>query len=133
MSMTEKQAFIELRAKGITYEKIAKKLGKTKQTLINWSKELTEEIANHREIELESLRAQYLATKEARLKVLSDNLDRVEKALEKRTLEDVCTDKLMSLALKLSQQLAAEEIDIVFSKKHPLANDSHLDKVEWIG
>lgn len=39
-----KQQFIELRAKGWSFDKIAKKLGKAKQTLIDWSKELDKDI-----------------------------------------------------------------------------------------
>ena len=50
-----KQEFIELRAKGWSFDKIAKKLGKAKQTLIDWSKELQDEIANRKAIELEAL------------------------------------------------------------------------------
>jgi transcriptional regulator len=47
MELTEsKQRFIELRAKGWSFDKIAKELDKAKQTLINWSKELQDEIAN---------------------------------------------------------------------------------------
>jgi len=34
-----KQRFIEMRAKDISYDKISKELGVSKQTLINWSKE----------------------------------------------------------------------------------------------
>ena len=35
-----KERFIELRAKGWSFDKIAKETGKAKQTLIDWSKEL---------------------------------------------------------------------------------------------
>ena len=41
-----KERFIELRAKGWSFDKIAKEIGKAKQTLIDWSKELQDEIAN---------------------------------------------------------------------------------------
>ena len=52
-----KQQFIQLRAKGYSFDKIAKELGKAKQTLIDWSKEFQEEIANVKASELESLYA----------------------------------------------------------------------------
>ena len=50
-----KERFIELRAKGWSFDKIAKELGKAKQTLIDWSKELQDEIANRKALELEAL------------------------------------------------------------------------------
>ena len=43
-----KERFIELRAKGWSFDKIAKEIGKAKQTLIDWSKELQDEIANRK-------------------------------------------------------------------------------------
>ena len=43
-----KEQFIDLRAKGYSFDKIAKELGKAKQTLIDWSKDLQEEIAEER-------------------------------------------------------------------------------------
>jgi transposase-like protein len=35
-----KRRFIELRAKGYSFDKIAKELGKAKQTLLDWSRDL---------------------------------------------------------------------------------------------
>ncbi len=49
------ERFIELRAKGLSFDKIAKDLGKAKQTLIDWSKDYQEEIANLKALELETL------------------------------------------------------------------------------
>ena len=50
-----KERFIEMRAKGYSFDKIALELGKAKQTLIDWSKELQDEIANRKALELEAL------------------------------------------------------------------------------
>ncbi|MEO6513391.1 MAG: hypothetical protein ABIR37_01750, partial [Candidatus Saccharimonadales bacterium] len=50
-----KQEFVELRAKGNSYTRIATKLKVSKATLIAWSKELKEDIANHSSIENEAL------------------------------------------------------------------------------
>ena len=60
METTElREKFIQLRAKGWSFDKIAKELGKAKQTLINWSKELQDEIANRKALELEALYESY--------------------------------------------------------------------------
>jgi transposase len=47
-----KEQFIQLRAQGVSYSNISKKIGKSKQTLIDWGKELEEEIRNLKAIEL---------------------------------------------------------------------------------
>ncbi len=39
-NLSLKERFVELRAKGHSYSSIAKELKKSKQTIINWSKEL---------------------------------------------------------------------------------------------
>ena len=51
----QKERFIELRAQGFSFDKIAKELGKAKQTLIDWSRELQDEIANRKAMELDTL------------------------------------------------------------------------------
>jgi orotate phosphoribosyltransferase-like protein len=52
-----KEQFVELRARGWSFDRIAKELKVSKQTLINWSRELVLEISNRRAIERESLLA----------------------------------------------------------------------------
>ena len=66
-----KQQFITLRAKGYSLEKIAKQIGKCRQTLSNWNSDLQEEIANAKAIELEALFEECLLSKEHRVKELS--------------------------------------------------------------
>ena len=67
-----KEKFIELRAKGYSFDKIAKETGKAKQTLIDWSKELQEEIANLKALELETLYEKYYLLKEVRLQTFGE-------------------------------------------------------------
>lgn len=49
-----KQRFIELRAKGLSFDKISDKLNTSKQTLINWQSEFNAEIANLKAVLKES-------------------------------------------------------------------------------
>ena len=71
-----KENFIELRAKGWSFDKIAKELGKAKQTLIDWSKELEDEIANLKALELEALYEKHYLLKENRIETLEYYLKR---------------------------------------------------------
>jgi orotate phosphoribosyltransferase-like protein len=52
-----KGRFVELRARGWSFDRVAKELKVSKQALINWSRELALEIRNRRAIEHEALLA----------------------------------------------------------------------------
>jgi len=62
-----RQKFIELRAKGSSFNKIAKELNVSKSKLIAWSKEHLMEIENLKAVELESLQEQFYMTQKARI------------------------------------------------------------------
>lgn len=113
-----KQQFITLRAKGYSLEKIAKEIGKCRQTLSNWNFDLQEEIANNKAIELEALFEECLLTKEHRVKELSTLLNKINKELEKRDLSMLSDDKLIDLKLKIGNQLKEEFVEpIILSEK----------------
>lgn len=88
-----RQEFIEMRAQGVSFDKIAVKLKICKQTLIDWSKEFQEEIANCKALELDALYETYYLKKEYTIKQFANMLHKIEDELKKRNLEDVSTDK----------------------------------------
>ena len=112
-----KEKFIELRAKGWSFDKIAKEIGKAKQTLIDWSKELQDEIANRKALELEALYETYYLQRESRLQTLGAMLTKIKEEVENRDLSDVPTDKLLELLLKYNSQVK-EEIVAKYEKKN---------------
>jgi hypothetical protein len=103
-----KHRFIELRAKGYSFDKIALELNKAKQTLIDWSKELKEEIEIRKATELELIYESYFLLKKSRLQSLGDILLRVETEIGQRSLSTIPTDKLLDIYLKYSNQIKAE-------------------------
>lgn len=103
-----KQRFIELRAKGYSYEKIAKEMGKAKQTLIDWGTELQEEIANLKAMELEELYTKYFLLKEQRLETFGELLNKMKKEATARDLSDLPTEKLLELLLKYENRINLE-------------------------
>lgn len=110
-TLSTKERFIELRAKGYSYDRIAKELGKAKQTLIDWGRELQEEIANLKALELEALYEQYYLLKESRLKNFGEMLIKIKKELDTRDLSDVPTDKLLELLLKYNTLVKEEYVE----------------------
>lgn len=122
-----KERFIELRAKGWSFDKIAKELGKAKQTLIDWSKELQDEIANRKALELEALYETYYLQRESRLQTFGAMLTKIKKEVESRDLSDVPTDKLLELLLKYNSQVKEEIVEPIYKSSEEIKEDE-LDK-----
>lgn len=106
-----KDQFISLRAKGLSYAKIARKIKVSKSTLANWSTELEGEIASLRAMELEALYEKYYMAKEGRIRLLGDQLKEIQAELKTRKLTQVSTDKLLELELKVYQALKEEYVE----------------------
>ena len=113
-SIENKERFIELRAKGWSFDKIAKELGKAKQTLIDWSKELKDEVANRKALELEALYETYYLLKENRLQTFGGLLNKIKDEVLSRDLSDVPTDKLLDLFLKYNSQIKEEIVEPIY-------------------
>jgi len=118
-----KERFIELRAKGWSFDKIAKEIGKAKQTLIDWSKELQEEIANRKALELEALYETYYLQRESRLQMFGVMLTKIKKEVESRDLSDVPTDKLLELFLKYNNQIREEIVEPIYKSSQELTEE----------
>ena len=103
--------FIEMRGKGFSIRKIAKKLHLSPQTLSNWASELEDQIARFKAIELEALFEKYHLVKEHRVKILGDHIRTIENELKKRDLTDVSTEKLLELFYRLISEAAKEYIE----------------------
>lgn len=118
-----KERFIDLRAKGYSFDKIAKELGKAKQTLIDWSKDLQEEIANRKALELEALYEKHYLLKESRLQVFGELLSKMRAEINKRDLSDVPTDKLLDLMIKYNSLVTEELVEPKFKASQEIAEE----------
>ena len=110
----KKEKFIQLRAKGYSFDKIAKKLQMSKQTLIDWNKELEEEISNFKAMELELLYEKYYLTREQRLQTFGQMLSRLKDEIDIRNLSEIPTGKLLELFLKYNDKVKEELIEPKF-------------------
>lgn len=106
--------FIELRAKGLSFDKIAKKLNVSKPTLIKLSKEFEHEISNLKTIELESLYEKYYMKKENRITLFGEILKKINDELQTRDLSKIPTEKLFDLMIKYSKYLKDEKNEMIF-------------------
>ncbi len=106
-----KENFIRLRAQGLSYAKIAERLGVAKSTLANWNADLEAEIASARAMELEALQEEYFLLKEKRISLLGEQLRRLRDELETRDLSEVATEKLLELQLRYYTSLKEEFVE----------------------
>lgn len=102
--VTVKEKFVELRARGWSFDRIAKELQVSKQTLMNWSREFSLEIRNRRAIEHEALLEQYELTREGRIEFLGNLVKKLREELASRSLATVSTERLVDLSLKVGEE-----------------------------
>jgi len=128
-----RQKFVERRAQGHPYSRIASELGVAKSTLIEWSRQLRFEIQNHRAIELDDLRDRVGHSCQARVSHLLQKLSRIEAELGKRDLAQLSTARLFAIEDGLRRQLERELQDVPFIApvKNIPANEYVEDVQEW--
>jgi transcriptional regulator len=120
---TTKEKFIDLRAQGLSFDKIAKELQTSKQTLIDWSKELQNEIANRKALELETLYEKYYLLKEAKIKKYGAILSKITSELEERDFSNVPTGRLLELYLLYFERLSQEIVEPTFKSSQEIAEE----------
>jgi transposase len=106
----QKSRFILLRAKGLSYAKIAKELKVSTSTLTNWNQELLEEIAQAKSMELEALQEEYFMLKEGRIKLLGGQLKTIQEEISGRDFSKVSTERLMEFQLRYFGELKTEYV-----------------------
>jgi transcriptional regulator with XRE-family HTH domain len=113
-----KPEFVALRASGLSLAKIAERLSVSKTTLIAWEKELSNEIAEARFLEMQSLLETYKACKAERVKFLGKLYQRLTEELAKRDLSEVDPVKLLEMLLKVKGRLETElsKVNLTISK-----------------
>ena len=99
------QKFVDLRARGRSFARMAEELQVSKRTLIEWSRKFRFEIQNQRTIEMEALRELYLAGREEQVRQLGGRLREVEAELATRKVAELSTPRLFTLAGSLRRQL----------------------------
>ena len=124
-----KDQFIELRAKGWSYHRIAEHLNISKSTAHIWAGEFSAEIQKLRVIELEAIHERVLASYEQDLTYLADELKRVQQVLRGRDYGYVDTPQLYwyqgALMARIDKKCAPIEIP-----EPPDRDNSKSNKIE---
>ena len=124
-----KYQFIELRAKGWSYHRIAEHLNISASTAHIWATEFSIEIQKLRAIELEAIQERVLASYEQDLSWLANELKRVQQVLRKRDYGYVDTPQLYwyqgALMTRIEKKCAPIEIPAA-----PDVDNSKSNKIE---
>lgn len=129
---TDKQSlFIELRAKGNSFDRIAKELKVSKAILIGWSKELKQEVDNYTALERDAVFKKYKITKLHQVQMYGERLSHIRKELSKRTLEDIPTEKLINMELRILNDLKDMDQSIILSRMENNCQISLERKIQW--
>jgi len=111
-SIEEAEQFIQLRAKGLSFDKIAEQTGISKPTLLKWQKSYNKEIDEAMFFELQNTLEQYQVMRKNRVEVIAELLASALGEMKQRagsqSLTRLPTDKLVSLVLTLEERLQKE-------------------------
>ncbi len=113
---TTKEQFIQLRAEGYSFDRIAKEISVSKPTLMNWEGELKVKISEASFIRYMALAEEFQLVRQERIKRLAKQLRKVEAELEKRTFKDTPDEKLLAIAITLQEKIAGELRGVSYSE-----------------
>jgi len=104
-TLEEKEQFIQLRARGYSFDKIAEELDISKPTLIKWQGELNKQVKEQQYFEMENLLNQYEIMRRNRFEKYSRLLNAVFQELETKTEEQELSELSVPELLKLADRL----------------------------
>jgi hypothetical protein len=110
----KKEQFVQLRAEGLSFQKISEKLEISKPTLIKWNKELENAIASEQYTRIELLLEDYQLLRSSRIAFYSQILNDLFCELKKRDLTNLSTKDLFSLVLSIEKKLKEEVSPFAF-------------------
>ena len=108
-TLEEQEKFIQLRAQGMSFDKISKELNVSKPVLLKWNGEFLDRIKEAQFYELENIVEKYSLMRAKRFEVHSKLLNSALKELQERAennkLKTLSTEKLFQLVEELEQRI----------------------------
>lgn len=103
-----REKFVEMRAGGYGYSRIAQELNISKSTAYQWNKELRYRVDEARDARLLDLYEQYDLTREARIKQLNKILGKIDNAIDAADFTSLSVKDLLEIRTKYASLLSAE-------------------------
>lgn len=119
------EKFLQLRAGGWSFDRIAAEINVSKPVLLKWSAQYQQELEQESYFELQNMLASHNLMRMHRLAAISEMLgaalDEVKQRAHDGRLADMATDKLINMVLLLEQRLEKEtargRLDLSENKK----------------
>ncbi|MFW9874898.1 MAG: hypothetical protein ACFFG0_17465 [Candidatus Thorarchaeota archaeon] len=111
-NIADKEKFIELRARGLSFAKISEEIGVSKPVLIKWNNELKKELQNRKFFVAEELLEKYHLMKVHRIEIFTKLLNKSLKELETRDFQSCSTKELINMVQFFDTQLKSEALSI---------------------
>ena len=105
-----KGQFLELRAKGWSFHRIAARINVPAPTLLDWYRQHRADLRAMHAMEIEAIQEKVLLSHEEQLTRLGKELDRVEKELANSKINWMEADRLYHLAALLRSEIRKERI-----------------------
>jgi len=120
MAKTElHNVWIALRASGLSYRKIARRIGVSRQTQAKWAIKFKDQIQAVKENEFESIKEQLRLVKKHRVVRLSGLLEKLENELEERDISDMPAPSLARIYISLLKAIR-DEVEVDLSSKNTI-------------
>lgn len=103
-----KTKFVQLRAAGLSFEKISQQLDISKSTCSSWNAQLDTEIAELQREEIDELYHQYGMVKQAKIKSLGTILNKIDNAINELDFSEMTPTQLLDAKLKYQKALQEE-------------------------
>ena len=122
--------WIALRACGLSYSKIAKRIGVCRQTQAKWEIKLKDQLQAAKEEELEFIKEQLRLARKNRLERLSGLLDKLEDDLEEQDISQMPMASKMRIYISLLKAIR-DEVEINLSNENAI-DESLLPYLEIV-
>jgi transposase len=104
----KRNQFIELRAAGLSFDKIAADIGVTKKTLIDWSREFADDIEDLKTMAREHLRERLIGTQEQFCGRIVAHFNRLDAEFGKREFKYSPTESVFRMMLSARETIVKE-------------------------
>ena len=127
--------FIELRASGWSFPRLATELNVARSTLLEWSRKHHHDIRNLRALAHESRVEDAKLSRDVCLNDLSDDLRRLREEIARRDLSDIPTARLFCLAARLRAEANLQNGPVHFTESTTVLPDNdnlhYAPTIDW--
>lgn len=129
---TKQKQFITLRAEGMTFDNIVKKIGTSKATLIKWNRMFQDEIKDMEFQAMLDLKESFSYNNKKKYEQLLKHLDKVDKGIETADISTTSIKDLLLIRNDINHRLEQLEKSTVYSETNLVTKCEYTGKQEVV-